>query len=235
MPNIFRRSIPLRWILLSVAILLALSGGCISYFLVEDQKLNALISGVCSGLFIFALSFLLTWHQYKALDNFRSMGVVKILFNRRDKITYENILSKAKKEVQVMGTSCTRFVDDFANKDNMDHVLLDAMNKNPKLKVRLLAPKIRNMDTVSKQKFKLHKPKIKGLMHDYEGRVEMRHYNFDARHSFVRADNALIVGPVFKDVESQDCPAIYIKTRSPYAKKYLEYYERIWNEGIPIE
>jgi hypothetical protein len=45
-----------------------------------------------------------------------------------------------------MGASCTRFVEDFLDSQNEDHVLIDALQRNKKLRVQLLIPDDSHLD-----------------------------------------------------------------------------------------
>ena len=211
------RFIFLGCLLLSIVIFTAL------FFWVDDDKISAFLGGMSGGLVGVTISFLFSMYEYANMDRYRALGVRNILSDRRDTSYYENIVKDAKEIVQVMGTSCIRFIEDFADPASDEHVLLDAMSNHDNLKITILVPKEENMDGKSKSNFETGKEKIYQLQNRFQDRVFLKRYNFEPRHSLVRVDSNLIVGPVFQEVESKNSPAIHLTTNSAYAKKYLDY------------
>ena len=43
-------------------------------------------------------------------------------------------------------------------------------------------------------------------------------------------DSECIVGPIFEYVESKNTPALHWKNESPFAEKYLAYFEQEWDK-----
>ncbi|MEW8460389.1 MAG: hypothetical protein AB2653_08810, partial [Candidatus Thiodiazotropha endolucinida] len=198
------------------------------FFGTEDPKLSTIIGGICGGVIVYIISFLISIYEYRSIDRFRELGVKEVLPNRRGTDYYAELLGEASEIVVVTGTSCSRFIDDFANNDNDDHVLLDALRKNKGLNVKLMVPLEKYMDELSKTKFASGEEKLRKLLSDFPGRIEMRRFNHEPRHSFVRVDKDLVVGPVFVETESQDSPAIHLDVNSAYAGKYLHDFDRVW-------
>ncbi len=118
--------LPLRHILLSALVIL-FCGTLYFYFEIADPKISAIIGGVSGGVAVQIITFLFSIYEYRNIDKFRALGVLEVLPDRRDNDYYKNIIKDAKTSVQVMGASCTRFVDDFANTQSDDHVLIDAL------------------------------------------------------------------------------------------------------------
>ena len=218
--------------LIYIAIILILLAGFWLYFEIEieNEKWVMLIGSTISGLIVVLLTVSLSYYEFKKIERFRQMGVIDMLPERTDKKYYEEILRNAKTLIQVMGTSCTRFLDDFGNQSRPDHVLIDVMDNNTTLKLQILVPDEKNMDEESKQKFNTSSMTqiINSLKEKYPERFKIKRFNFTPSHSFVRADHDLIVGPVFPRVDSRHAPAIHLKTSSEYAKKYIQYYEDVW-------
>ena len=226
--------LPLRYILL-IGLLFLLAVSLYLYFGIDDPKLSALVGGISGGVAVYIIVFLFSIYEYRQIDRFRALGVVEVLPDRRDDDYYRNIVKDAKTMVQVMGTSCTRFVDDFANIANDEHVLVDALNRNAELKVQFLVPEEKYMDESSQHRFAAGRLTIEKLKDKYKRRIEMRRFDFQARHSMVRVDNDLIVGPVFKEVESRNTPAIHVDIKSAFAEKYVEYFSWVWGRSQPFE
>ena len=203
------------------------------FFIVEDERIAALLGGISGGLLGVAISFLFSIYEHMQNDRFRAMGVLDILPDRRDTSYYKNIVKNAQKIVLVMGTSCIRFIEDFADPKSDDRVLIDALNKHDNLKLTLLVPTEENMDNKSKLNFEAGKEKLEQLQNQFGDRVAIKRYNFEPRHSLVWVDGNLIVGPVFQEVESKNSPAIHLTTDSAYAKKYLDYVEWVLKNRCP--
>ena len=212
----------LRHILLGF-LLLGLIIVTVLFFCVDNAKWSAFLGGISGGLFGVTITFLFSMYEYGAIDRYRALGVLDILADRRDTSYYKNIVKDAKEIVQVMGTSCARFIEDFADADSDEHVLIDALKKHDNLKITLLAPTKECMDDNSKLNFEAGKEKLDKLQDRFPDRVFLKRYNFEPRHSLVRVDSDLIVGPVFQGVESKNSPAIHLTTDSAYAQKYLEH------------
>ena len=203
------------------------------FFWVDDEQISAFLGGMSGGLVGVTISFLFSMYEYANIDRYRALGVLNILPNRRDTSYYTDIVRKAKGKVQVMGTSCTRFINDFADASSNEHVLIAALNKHQNLKIELLVPTDEKMDKQSKLKFEAGEVKLGQLQHTFKERVQLKRYDFQPRHSLVRVDNDLIVGPVFPGVESQNSPAIHLDTNKEFADKYLEHFEVVWNTSLP--
>jgi len=207
---------------------LALTTTFYYYIKVEDPKIYSLVGGLGCGIAIQIIAFITSYYEYRQIDRFRAMGVVDILPDRRNQEYYKKIIRNAKDSIQVMGTSCTRFINDFADQNSNDHVLIDALNKNTNLSVQFLIPMTVHMDNETKLKFEAGKNKFVILKDKFGSRVEMRQHDFQARHSMVRVDSTLVVGPVFQNVESQNSPAVHLDVVSVFAEKYLHYFRSIW-------
>lgn len=222
--------IPLRH-LITFGLILLLVFSLSLYFGITDPKIAALIGGISGGIAVLIISFLLSIYEYKQIDRFRALGILEVLSDRRNPVYYKDIVKDAKDIVQVMGTSCTRFIDDFANTESDNHVLIDTLNYNNNLIVQFLVPSVEHMDEDSKLKFQGGERKILALLGLFPGRVQLKRYDWQPRHSLVRVDSDLIVGPVFQEVESKNSPAIHLDTASAYAEKYLMYYSWAWEKG----
>ena len=131
-----------------------------------------------------------------------------------------------------MGVTASRFMDHFADKQSdrtETRVLLDALARQ--VKVRILVPKSEYLASVD------DKGNADRAKRCFEA-VVTRHDNFECRyfshvpaHSLVVVDEECIIGPVFPDVRSKDTPCIHITASSPYAKKYLEYFDKEWTNA----
>ncbi len=225
---------PLRYvILIGLALIAAVT--LYLFFGTEDPKLSTLIGGICGGVIVYIISFLISIYEYRNIDRFRELGVKEVLPNRRDTDYYGKLVSEASEIVIVTGTSCSRFIDDFANESNDNHVLVDVLRKNKGLEVKFMVPSEEHMDMLSRTKFSSGEKKLKKLLADFPDHIEVRRFDHDPRYSFVRVDKDLIVGPVFAGKESKDSPAIHLDVNSAYAGKYLHDFDHVWANSKPFE
>lgn len=221
---------PFRYAFLFGLIIL---GGLSIYFSfkINDPDWRTLVGGIGGGIIVYILSFLFSIYEYIQIDKYRSLGIRNILKNRRDKSYYANVIKDAKEQIQVMGASCSSFINDFADIDSDEHILIDALKANPRLNVKFLIPTEDKMDLESRNKFAGHKVKIDALLRVYKNRVELKRYDFDPRHSLVRVDSSMIVGPIFQGVESRNAPAIHVDVPSIFSERYVSYFDNTWNSS----
>lgn len=226
--------LPLSWAILIGLVLLA-SILLYLFYGSNDPKQSTLIGGISGGVIVYIIGFLISIQEYRNIDRFRELGVKEVLPNRRGTQYYSKLVSESNETVIVIGTSCSRFIDDFANKDNDNHVLIDALQKNKGLNVKFMVPAEQYMDELSKKKFVLGEAKLRRLLSEFPDRIEMRRFNHEPRYSFVRVDNDLIVGPVFAETESKNSPAIHLDVNSSFAGKYLYDFDRVWDKSQSFE
>ena len=234
MKSLFAKTKTISIFCLILLILLSvLVGALLLYNWIDSEKWAAILGGIISGLIAIVVTLCLSYYEFRKIEHFKQLGIRDVLPERTDKNYYEQVIQNAKTHIQVMGTSCTRFLEDFGDQKRPEHALVDALNSNNSLKVQILVPNENNMDTPSKAKFEadINKRVINELTQKYSDRFKIKRFNFPPTHSLVRADNHLIVGPVFPKVDSRHTPAIHLDTSSEYAKKYIQYYEEVWDSS----
>ena len=101
--------------------------------------------------------------------------------------------------------------------------------------MQFLLPTDEYMDQRSKARFQADLENVRQLLNCFSDRIEMRRFEFQARHSMVRVDDNLIVGPVFQEVESRDSPAVHVNTNSAFADKYIAHFDWVWNTAQPLK
>ena len=188
------------WLLLTVAIAAASIGLGYWYYKIDpnNTKLLGFVGGIVTGLIVYLATFLTLLRPIQELDRFRRMGVKALLANRHDQNYYRSLVVRSKRRVDVMGASCSRFVQDFLDTESDDKVLVDALFKYSKLKVRLLIPDEKHMGDDAKNRSCGMISKIAALQKQFDGRVELRRFSDHAHHSFVLVDNDLVAGPIFE-------------------------------------
>jgi hypothetical protein len=203
------------------------------YYKIEpsNSKELGLAGGLLTGLIVYIVTFFTLLRPIIELDRFRRMGIKALLANRHDKEYYRKIVSTSKLRVDVLGASCRRFVTDFLDEDSDDAVLIDALNRNRQLKVRLLIPADTHMGEDTKAGMRATLNQVARLRQRFEGRVELRRFSDEARHSFVIVDDDLVAGPVFEDDKSRHAPAAHVATGTPFGQKYSVYFEKLWESA----
>lgn len=227
----FEGKIPLPYLLIITFTLAIIA---FSYILINGDNSDvttSILSGLLVGTVFSLIQFLIDFDKHLVTNRLRKLELKEVLTNRSDTTYYNKLLVNARCEVNVMGSSCSRFIEDFMDIDSDSHVLLNAMKNNTRLKVKLLIPTENNMLMKSRISFIRVEPIIKSLIKDFPNQFELRRFNDAARHSFVIVDDDLIAGPIFQDIDSKNSPAIHISSTSVYGRKHVDYYDNVWNKS----
>lgn len=131
-----------------------------------------------------------------------------------------------------MGVTASRFMDHFADEESgrtETRVLLDALAR--KVKVRILVPESDYLASMGdKGNADRTKRRFTGVANRHNN-FEYRYFSHVPAHSLVVVDEECIIGPVFPELRSKDTPCIHITASSPYAEKYLEYFDKEWTDA----
>lgn len=202
-----------------------------SNFLVHD-KWPAIISGLLTGFVVALFQTVLSLRELQKLDKYDSLKIVDVLTTRDDPNYYRPLIQKAKEEIKIYGVTCKRFLDDFANSEESaperNRVLLDALNRNNELKVKILVAADAYLDEEDKDKANTAKKQLEKLSEKFPGRFSYAFYEEKPKHSIMVIDRESIVGPSFPHVSSKFSPAIHLKNESKFVEHYLKYFEDEW-------
>lgn len=225
-----RDQIP-RWAWFVGALAIAVALLVYLLFEVDDSnvKLLGLLGGVASGIIVYLITFLSVLGPLQRVDHFDRLGVIDLLENRHDKEYYRKIVMNCRERVDVMGASCTRFVEDFLDLESENKVLVDALDKHRRLTVRFLIPTDDFMSQSTRNRIGDLMPKFTELKKKYADRVQLGRFESEAAHSFVLADDHLIAGPIFAREKSKYAPAVHVAASTPFARKYAEHFEDVWD------
>lgn len=219
-----------KWLLiwLGIAIITALAIFYYYYLDSKDAKLMGLVGGFISGGIVFLLTYAFSVQPLIELARYEQMGIRGLLASRHDKAYYTQLVSKARRSVQVMGASCTRFVEDFMDPQSEDHALLDALQRYQSLQVQLLIPDDMHMTENAKLRLSGLLQKLGVLEKQFGKRIELRRFQAKAQHSFVVVDDDLVAGPIFQGDESKYAPAVHVAMSTRFAEKYRDHFEAVW-------
>lgn len=200
----------------------------------SESKLIGFVGGIATNLIVYVVTFLTLLRPIQELDRFHRMGIKGLLTNRHDQVYYRKLIANSRLRVDVMGASCSRFVQDFLDVESDDKVLVDALNKHRHLKVRLLIPSDAHMSDEVRNRTAVTLGQITAARSTFGDRVEVRRFDDKARHSFVIADNDLVAGPVFDGSKSRHAPAVHVATETEFARKYSEHFDAMWQDANAV-
>ena len=99
------------------------------------------------------------------------------------------------------------------------------------IKVRLLLPKNSFLEEKDKGRTSAAYTRIQELKSEFPSNFEARFFARVPSHSIVCADDECLVGPIFRNVASKDCPAIHVEATSPFVHHYLKFFEDEWKDA----
>ncbi|GMM91700.1 hypothetical protein MTsN3n11_00020 [Qipengyuania sp. MTN3-11] len=200
----------------------------------SNVKLLGLLGGVASGIIVYLVTFLSVLAPLQRVDHFDRLGVIDLLENRHDKEYYREIVKNCRERVDVMGASCTRFVEDFLDLESENKVLVEALDRHKRLAIRFLIPTDEFMSKSTQNRITDLMPKFNELKKKYADRVQLGRFEGEAAHSFVLVDEHLIAGPIFAREKSKYAPAVHVAASTPFARKYAEHFQDVW-DAAPIK
>ena len=233
MKEIFSKKVKFSYSLIALLFLLITIGICWKcYATSPTTPVGVILGSLIAGLIVALIQFFLSWWDYKMTKKVEDLRLIEILYDRDNRAYYANLINKSRREIRVMGVTAKRFFEHFADMTvgarSDAQVLITALNRGVKVKILLpskeyIAPnKISSYEQVQDTL-----KSIKSKYHDAE--IEIRYFKHIPAHSIFGVDSECIVGPVFENVESKNTPALHLKNESPFAEKYVTYFEQEWN------
>ena len=236
MKNIFKSTVKIKlsFIILLVLVVLAFIV-TIWYYKVSDEKLLAILGSLIAGIFVAIIQFLIAWQDYRSTEKLKNIQIKEVLLNRDKRDFYENYVKSAKKVLDMMGVTGSRFMEHFANDDedapSNSKVLLEAMSKG--VKVRILIPEHDFLSTESdKRNEENARERYRRIKERYPKNFHVRYFKHVPAHSVFLVDDECIVGPIFPELSSKYTPALYLKSKSPFAEKYIDYFNNEWKKSL---
>ena len=203
------------------------------YWKTENNPWSSILGSLIAGLIVAIIQFLIAWQDYKENEKLKKLKLIEILYNRNERSWYANYIAEANNQIDVMGVTAVRLFDHFASTDNnapeTDKVLIRVLEKG--IVVRVLLPDEDHLpNNEKKQDANKVRKKHQDLVKQFPN-LEMRYFKHIPAHSIFRVDDECIVGPVFPELESKYTPGLRLKNKSPLASKYIEYFEKEWNNA----
>ncbi|MFJ3466663.1 hypothetical protein [Pseudomonas sp. NPDC090201] len=190
-----------------------------------DSRWIGVLSGLVSGIGIAALQFFTQYLEQKKLEEYKKHGLVEFLINRKDPEYYRKLIksTKVSDKIIVIGVTCNRLLDDFANPDVYGaQDLSEALARG--VEVTLLVPKTKYLSEADRADFTNKTlPQSAEINQRYPTLFKINYYDFEPTHSIFLAGSNCVVGPIFKNKKSKDTPAINFNKDGLYTRLYLEY------------
>lgn len=233
MKEIFSKKIKINISIIAILIILFIICVCWKCYAVNTTSpIGAILGSIIAGLIVALIQFGLSWWDHRMIQKIENLRLIKILYDRDDRIYYANLIEKSRREIRVMGTTARRFFEHFADMTTgarpEAQVLISALNRG--VKVKLLLP---SKDYIALNKiadYKQVSETLNTIKQKYpHAEIEIRYFDHIPAHSIFMVDSECIVGPVFEKVESKNTPALHLKNESPFAEKYVAYFEQEWN------
>mgnify|MGYP006305509813 FL=1 len=238
--TIFKKNLKIKLSVLILLILIILCIAVIIWFSYSDNpKILAILGSLFAGIIVAIIQFLISWQDYKSTEKLKDLQINEVLFNRDKREFYENYIDSAKESIDMMGVTGSRFMEHFANNDEdapeNSRILLKAMNSRD-IEVRILIPKKKFLFTdTDKRKEESARERYEKISKNYPNNFFVKYFSHVPAHSIFKVDDECIVGPVFPKVQSKYTPALYIKNKSPFAKKYLKYFNDEWKNAESLK
>ena len=207
------------------------------YWKTANGRLAAILGSLFAGLIVAIIQFLIAWQDYRETEKIKKLKLMDIIYNRANKELYVKYIENANRNMDVMGVTAVRFFRDFADtthgSPDSSKVLLYALEN--KVQIRLLLPAEEFLLSEEKKRnAKEVRNKYCELRKKYQN-IQIRYFSHIAAHSIFRMDDTCIIGPVFPDLESRNTPALRLRSSSPMAIPYLDYFESEWEKAKEID
>lgn len=233
MKEIFNRNFKFRYSTFVVIVLIAAIVFCsVYYFSQSDSSSGAILGSLIAGLIVALIQLFISWRDFEITKKVEDLRLIEILYDRDDRSYYANLIDKSRREIRVMGVTAKRFFEHFADMTlgaRPDaQVLITALNR--RVKVRLLLPSKEYIAPNKIASYEQVEETFKAIKDKYpHAEIEIRYFKHIPAHSIFMVDSECIVGPVFENVESKNTPALHLKIESPFAEKYVAYFDQEWN------
>ncbi|MEF8731012.1 MAG: hypothetical protein V5B40_03510 [Candidatus Accumulibacter meliphilus] len=195
-----------------------------------EGYLYVLAAGLVPGLVVATFQYLLQWFEFREISRLRALKVKEILLTRDDSEYYGALISNARKTIDLMGGTASRFLEDFASSSSPreeKRVLLAALRSG--VVVRIIVAHEKHLDKPEqKEKFAIAARRLAELSNEHPNNFEYRYYKHAPTHIVLRVDDDCLVGPQFPNIRSKDTPAVHTVCDGAFAKPYIQYLENEW-------
>lgn len=211
------------WVLFYVVVFVV--GGCLFFVGEWDVKIEALFSGIVVSALVGVVQILSGLDLYRKNRRLEKTKIVDVIDKRKDEERYAALIKQSRKQVLVLGSTCSRFMKDFVEQSP---IVSEAISRGVNFK--LLIPDDMHLDQEDRSKVETVTLKIYGEMDQREKRYfVIRRFSSPPNHSLVAVDDIYIVGPIFRKMKrSEVTPSIVFREGAQVANAYKEYFHQLW-------
>lgn len=193
-----------------------------------NGKIEAIFSGFIVACLVGIVQILSDLDLYRKNRRIEKTRIVDVIEKRKDEEKYGGLIRQSKKEVLVLGTTCSRFMKDFVDQSS---VVSEAISRGVVFK--LLIPEDDFLEQEDRGKIKTITLQIYERMSgDQRKFFSIKRFREFPNHSLVVVDDLYIVGPIFRRLKrSEVTPSIVFRARSSVATAYREYFDQLWEGG----
>lgn len=205
--------------------------GWLSFYGCIAKEWISITSGLLTGFVVAFVQLCLSWRELKKMDKFDSLKIIEILPKRNNREYYRTLISKAEKRIRLYGVTAQRFLNDFANLENLsggDNDLLSVLGKGVEVRI-LVAHQNSLSNDEDKNKAKIAESHLNKIAVKFPN-FKYAYYEHEPTHSILTIDNQSLIGPIFPGLSSEHTPAIHLKNNSKYAEHYLKYFKTEWKK-----
>ena len=214
------------WLLFYLAVLVAIGG---LLFVGEwSAKIEALFSGLVVSALVATVQILSGRDLYRKNRKIEKTKIVDVIDKRKDEDKYGRLINQSKRQVLVIGTTCSRFMKDFVDQSS---VVSEAISRGVSFK--LLIPGDDFLEEEDLGKVETQTLKIYEAMSDRDKEsFEIRRFAEKPNHSLVAVDDIYIVGPIFRHIKrSEVTPSIVFREGSKVSAAYKDYFDQLWGSN----
>ncbi|WP_373001727.1 hypothetical protein [Marinobacter sp.] len=201
----------------------------------KDVKLATILGGVCVGLGVATIQLLVTIIEQKKISFYEGLQIYDVLEDRDNKALYQRLIDQSDRVIDVMGSTCSRLMDDFGQLGNEgSNALVKAMERS--VKVRLLISNPESANNAADRAAILTKtlPAARMLKEQFPDNFQLKLLKERPSHNVMLCDDVCLVGPIFDQLKSKDTPALKTHKTSILSRVYLRNFEAEWQRSEDI-
>lgn len=238
MNSIFNKKMNISLFALIIIILVIIVAVISTFYILIDpseyEKSSVIVGSLLTGIILLGVQMLLSKYEFDKIETLNSFGVLDVIKTRKDKNYYASYIDSSETEIDILGVTASRLLEDFASDQDPESTnLINALKRG--VKVRILLCSENNLSGSDLSNFQnITKRIATTLIGEYED-FKLRTYDSLPSHSVFRVDNKCIAGPIFSHVDSKNSPGILMKGSSKYVMPYLKNFEKMWEDSTELE
>jgi hypothetical protein len=212
-------------VIILIALIIIMGVSLLILLVTGNFEISSIFGSLVAGLIVAIIQFIIALQDYMQTEKLKKLMLIKIIYDKYEKAYYKECMDKAEHKIYVMGTTAARFLEDFA-----DNVLLDKLQDG--ILVKMLLVDKAHLEEDKKNDFEKAKRYIDGIKEQFSNdKFDVRYFKHGVCHSIFVVDDTCIIGPIFSNMQNKDIPALHVNNTSPFALKYLKYFDYEWGKA----